>query len=272
MSLVRLLSRLIEMILSAFGVRRDPAPSSQAPDVDLDELEARIGPFERTAWVPDVVDGDGPRAASKFSGIPMLARDEAWPRCPNCSRPMQLFVQLSAAELPKEHAGRLLGGFLQLFYCTSFEPPCESECEAYYPHSRSTLLRLLPAASAVEEHAGAPPSDAFPAKRIVGWRPVMDLPNWAEHEPLGIELSDEESEALDQAGRVTLTGEKLSGWPFWIQGLEYPSCRRCERRMELLFQIDSEQSLPYMFGDLGIGHITQCPEHLDELAFGWACH
>jgi hypothetical protein len=26
-----------------------------------------------------------------------------------------------------------------------------------------------------------------------------------------------------------------------------------------------------MFGDMGIGHITQCPEHLDVVAFGWAC-
>jgi hypothetical protein len=27
-----------------------------------------------------------------------------------------------------------------------------------------------------------------------------------------------------------------------------------------------------MFGDSGIGHITQCPEHKEVLAFGWACH
>jgi hypothetical protein len=26
-----------------------------------------------------------------------------------------------------------------------------------------------------------------------------------------------------------------------------------------------------MFGDAGIGHVTQCREHRDELAFGCAC-
>jgi uncharacterized protein YwqG len=264
--------RLLEAIRRAFGMKSDASPPSSIQNVDLDELEQRLRPFQRAAWLPDVVDGDGLPAASKFSGIPVLGANERWPHCPNCGRPMQLFVQLNAADLPGEQTDRLLGGFLQLFYCTSHEPQCESECEAYRPHSRSTLLRLLPAPSAVAEHTEAPPSDAFAAKRIVGWKTVVDLPNWSEHEPLGIRLSDEESEALDQAERVTLTGEKLAGWPFWIQGVEYPSCRRCARRMELLFQIDSEQNLPYMFGDVGIGHITQCPEHLDELAFGWACH
>jgi hypothetical protein len=41
--------------------------------------------------------------------------------------------------------------------------------------------------------------------------------------------------------------------------------------MEMLFQIDSDQSLPWSLGDAGVGHITQCPKHRDELAFGWAC-
>jgi hypothetical protein len=39
-----------------------------------------------------------------------------------------------------------------------------------------------------------------------------------------------------------------------------------------VFQIDSEDNLPYMFGDVGCAHITQCPEHKEVVAFGWACH
>lgn len=41
--------------------------------------------------------------------------------------------------------------------------------------------------------------------------------------------------------------------------------------MELLFQIASEENLPYTFGDVGVGHVTQCPAHRERLAFGWAC-
>ena len=87
---------------------------------------------------------------------------------------------------------------------------------------------------------------------------------------VGTALTDEEAEALAEQD-FPRSGEKLRGWPAWVQSVEYPSCPECGRRMELLLQIDSEQNLPYMFGDAGIGHITQCPEHRDQLAFGWAC-
>ena len=42
-------------------------------------------------------------------------------------------------------------------------------------------------------------------------------------------------------------------------------------QMRLVFQIDSNDHLLFMFGDLGCGHLTQCPTHEDVLAFGWAC-
>lgn len=65
--------------------------------------------------------------------------------------------------------------------------------------------------------------------------------------------------------------DKLGGWPRWIQGAEYPTCPTCQNSMRVVFQIDSEDHIPYMFGDSGIGHITQCPEHHNVVAFGWAC-
>ena len=66
-------------------------------------------------------------------------------------------------------------------------------------------------------------------------------------------------------------GDKLAGWPAWVQGVEYPNCPRCGRRMAHVFQVDSEDHVPFMFGDAGCGHITQCPEHKEVVAFGWAC-
>ena len=41
--------------------------------------------------------------------------------------------------------------------------------------------------------------------------------------------------------------------------------------MDLVFQLDSEKNVPFMFGDAGVGHITQCPTHKDVVAFTWAC-
>lgn len=87
---------------------------------------------------------------------------------------------------------------------------------------------------------------------------------------VGLQLSDGERDELS-AEAFPLNGEKLLGWPCWVQGPEYPSCPECGERMEMLFQIDSEQNVPWMFGDMGIAHITQCPRHRGQLAFGWAC-
>jgi hypothetical protein len=66
-------------------------------------------------------------------------------------------------------------------------------------------------------------------------------------------------------------GDKLGGWPRWIQFPERPSCALCGAAMDCLFQVDSEDNVPYMFGDMGCGHITQCPTHRDVVTFGWAC-
>ena len=68
-----------------------------------------------------------------------------------------------------------------------------------------------------------------------------------------------------------IEGDKLAGYPNWIQGVEYPNCPECQRRMQFVFQIDSQDNLPVMFGDVGCGHITQCPEHKQILTFSWAC-
>jgi hypothetical protein len=41
--------------------------------------------------------------------------------------------------------------------------------------------------------------------------------------------------------------------------------------MRHVFQLDSEDHLPFLFGDAGTGHLTQCPQHHEVVAFGWAC-
>ena len=239
-------------------------------DIEDLELRRKLVTFRRKAWIPDVVDRDGGPADSKFSGQPFLAPGESWPACGNCGHPMQLFVQLNARDLPAEAGQALDRGILQLFYCTSDAPHCESKCEAFFPNAKSTLVRLLPAQGPALAVTGESPPGMFPPRRIVSWTEVPDYPNWEELGELGVELSDDELDILDELG-VPQSGEKLMGWPAWVQAVEYPLCPDCGRRMEMLFQIDSEENLPYMFGDSGTGHITQCRVHRNRLAFGWAC-
>jgi uncharacterized protein YwqG len=94
---------------------------------------ANIKSYGRRAWKPVVEDKDGSISASKFSGSPYLETGEEYPHCRNCNKPLQLFVQLNLKELPKQIGGEFGEGLLQLFYCTSEEPLCDVECEAFFP-------------------------------------------------------------------------------------------------------------------------------------------
>lgn len=236
----------------------------------MGSIPVSVSQFLRKTWKPVVIEQDGSVTESKFSGKPLLQSGEGWPCCVNCEQPMQLFVQINLDSLPEPLRGQYGTGVLQLFYCTTTQQSCESECEAFFPHSRSTLVRVIPTMTSTTDIAIPIGYDWFPPKLIVDWQVADDYPSWQEADALGVELSDDEGEALYEAGYPRI-GDKLSGWPYWVQGVEYPSCRICGREMRLVFQIDSEDNLPFMFGDSGCGHITQCPEHHAEVAFGWAC-
>jgi len=224
-------------------------------------------PHRRTAYRPDVVEGDDDPKASKLGGTPWLPEGTTHPVCPNCNHPMPLLLQLDVATLPDpaRYGGT---GLLQLFYCTNAEPLCEVDCEAFFPNAKSVVARRVD--STTKGAASAVEGERFEAKRIVGWEATDDYPNWEEGEELGITgLDDATIDALGEDW--PLTGEKLAGWPAWVQGIEYPECTECGEPQALVFQIDSEGLLDYGWGDMGVAHLTQCSAHPDHLSFGWAC-
>jgi hypothetical protein len=47
---------------------------------------------------------------------------------------------------------------------------------------------------------------------------------------------------------------------------------QCATPMTLVFQLASEDNLPFIWGDDGTAHITQCPHHQEQLTFDWACY
>lgn len=240
-------------------------------EVNWEDVKNIIEPHKRKAWFPVTEEQKSAPTSSKFSGIPVLSKDESWPCCSHCDEPMQLFVQLNSQDLP-EAAGTPFGeGVLQVFYCTNWDQECEVECEAYFPFAKSTLVRVVDyEPEAVSSPDISPVKDAFPEKEIVGWEVKEDYPNWEELEDLGCMLSDEQFEFLSEKG-YPKPDDKLLGWPHWVQGVEYPECPDCAKPMKLIFQIDSEDNVPYMFGDSGCAHVTRCEDHKDKLAIAWAC-
>lgn len=238
---------------------------------------------ERPAWRP--ITGDG-ESDSYFGGDPTRIAEHHWPVCRQCSKPMQFFLQLNLGSIPREFDVPLRNGLLQLFYCSSDD----GACETWDPFSGThhVVIQNEDVMNTLR------PSGLEPLAKtsIVGWERFIDLPHPEEHERLGlnyrydfdknvvsvkcedpkIELKDIDID-LNVAESISdaEAGDKLGGWPFWVQSAEYPDCPQCGSQMNLLLQIDSQDNLPYMFGDLGCAHITQCYKHPDVLAFGWAC-
>jgi uncharacterized protein YwqG len=233
----------------------------------------------RPTWIPIVEHGDGELTDSKFSGLPWLAESETWPCCRGCRKPMQLMLQLDLDRLPSDLEPDFGPGLLQLFYCTQNDWEWKTdggECpidDDYQAFSRAHLIRTVRAArtKVVRRPEGL---KAFPPVRIVGWTKAKDYPSYEDYLPLGFDPGQTwGSDTMINMCRQfkCLPGDKLWGWPQFIQGREYPTCPECRTEMTFLFQLDSQCNLPWLFGDVGCGHITLCPIHRHILAFQWAC-
>jgi uncharacterized protein YwqG len=246
------------------------------PETTSPELTKLLNSMVRPVWKPVIKSGDSSEPVSKFAGVAWLPEETKWPVCPNCSKPMQLIVQLNHSTFPEE--SDLFGeGMLQLFYCTNSEPLCEVDCEAFFPFSKSVVVRMVDpkqnGANAIEDQVDG----SLAPKIITGWEKKQDFPGWEEFEEKAedagadIEDMEEEIEEIYDENELTYSGDKLGGWPLWSQSPEYPECPVCGKLMSLVFQIDSDCSTEIQFGDMGTGHITRCKDHPEQVAFGWAC-
>ncbi|WP_444915317.1 DUF1963 domain-containing protein [Microbulbifer sp. TRSA007] len=234
-----------------------------------EELKSKLSPYRKIAWEPQTQEQVTEISDSKFCGMPLLTA-EGWPECGNCNEPMQLFVQLNSKDLPEASNTPFGDGILQVFYCVNENSSCEADCDTWAANSKATLLRILPLNIPAQTEVTLTPSSDYPELKITGWEELEDYPDTFELEELGVELSEDEEDFLCE-DEVPFSGEKLLGWPHWVQGIEYQSCKICNKQMQFIFQIDSSGNIPYMFGDSGCAHISQCTEHKEQLAMAWAC-
>ena len=267
------------------------------PDPARERVINAIGPLKRSAWKPIIREGDGDLRTSKFGGKPWLSAGEHWPSCPNCGNPMRFFFQLNLQEIPAALDQKFGRGILQLFYCTNqvviehnrptdstfirFENPlegtvryfeytgCENECFVRIVQSDGVPAEFeIPQTG---ESMSKLREGEFPPRLIVDWQEVDDYPNGEEIEIQGISISGDDLDFFDDIGMYP-QGDKLAGWTAWVQFKECPDCPICHQKMEqLIFQLDSDDNIPFLWGDCGKGYILQCADHKEQVAFVWQC-
>jgi hypothetical protein len=233
----------------------------------------------RPIWLPLTQQGEDRAATSKYGGIPWLSQSESWPACNHCHRAMHLFLQINLQEPPADVGGRFGQGMIQFFYCKRRD--CVEDCGGKLPPDDMSVVRLvdLDAPGRPGSHDEGP-EDLLPAVLIVDWKKQIDYhPDPNELDALRIELTQEERDLFEGWGLLE-TGDKLAGWPAWIQASEPMLCRTCGQEMQHVFQFEPHIHLNYSFGqeffarpvDVGCGWLFQCPEHKGQLAFTWQCH
>lgn len=188
---------------------------------------------------------------------------------------MPLFVQLNIDSLPADARSQfpdvLHGKLLQFFYCTA--KGCNNDDFSGFAGNMLTRFLSLEGTTFILGDT----KQVFPAKRIESWRTVKEIPYANE---AFLHNDNEEDQQLiedyehycNQLQKPLLhSGEKLFGWPDWVQDVIYPHCSVCSTPMQYLFQIGSEDNIDFMFGDSGVGHIYMCSDHPDKPAFYWSC-
>jgi len=237
------------------------------------------GPADlRSSWLPRVKPAhDIPISDTKFGGVPFLKSDEKWPACSACKKNLTFFFQLRGSDVPIELVNQHVKEqeLLQMFVCTD----TDGNCDTYESFAGSHCIRLVDPSAvraadvATIRLAAGQARDSWLERKLLGWKRTVDIPHCDDYELYGLPATnDDEDEQFDDDDEASsYSGEKLSGFPAWVQGNEQPECPQCNTTMDFVFQVPSEGLFDYLFGDCGIGHITQCPNHKEVLAFRWAC-
>ncbi|MEU6789565.1 ankyrin repeat domain-containing protein [Nonomuraea angiospora] len=245
-------TEIVRMLGAAGATARTPAAIAKA-------TRQKLAASTRSAWIPQL---DGPAATgdpSQFGGLPWLRSTEVWPACGCCEAPLTFFVQIDLSRTPKAAREAFGVGLLQLFHCTT--------CNPYRPFSSGDVVRIVDPADAVTPAKEPEGARVLPVRPITGWaRAVKDYPYREADESA---LLPDEREVVFTLNRQ---GDKLGGWPNWVQDPDYPRCPHGDHRMTRpLLQIDSNHGVAHTWGDNGVGFIVQCPQHRGEVTFLWQC-
>ncbi|SEG48823.1 Ankyrin repeat [Thermomonospora echinospora] len=242
-------TEIVQMLRAAGATARTAAAIERS-------TRKKLADQARTAWTPRLSTAAAPGDPSCFGGLPWLRQGEEWPCCARCQAPLTFVVQVDLGRTPKA-AREIFGeGLLQLFHCTTCMPSAVTDIRQ---------VRVIDPAGTAVPDAVPDKAEIFPARPIVGWgHAVKDYPYRDGDE--SVLLPEERGAAF----RLNRQGDKLGGWPNWVQDANYPTCPQGapHRMTQLVLQICSGEGVPHTWGDNGLGFVVRCPKHR-RVGFDW---
>jgi uncharacterized protein YwqG len=223
---------------------------------------------------------------SKIGGLPYWPKDQVYPRNP-AGNPLFFLAQLNFREIPAL-PGFPLSGILQFFilnddlYGMNMDQLDDNQNFRVVYHTEPLLAdELLESAFPFwpQPWGYTPiPGDASFALDFAVDEEWLGPPDyWFDEvypEAFLTALGEKQEEAMDffyELGSKS-SGHKVGGYAFFTQ------CdpRKLEIPMQLLFQLDSDNDIDSMWGDMGIGNFFILPEDLktlrfDRVLFHWDC-
>ncbi|GKT35320.1 Protein of unknown function DUF1963 like protein [Aduncisulcus paluster] len=255
----------------------------EAPtDSELQSIFQAIKPFEKIKYsamispdIPDEEDTD--HLCSKYGGKrPYISEQHPYPVCPHDNIPLCFFFQLSVSDIPEDirPASLSAGSLIQLFKC-SLEDECRGSLREGGADDPEYVCRLVtpPAETAISVYPTT--VESIRCRKVIEWSPCICYPNSTEFfETTSDDVIDEWSDYLFEGleAKFEYVGDGICGYADWIQGVDFRECPVCGAASELVYHMESNDCLDYMFGDLGACQIVVCPEHGDCVQMVWACH
>lgn len=124
----------------------------------------------------------------------------------------------------------------------------------------------------------------LPILKITDWKKINDYPDIytlgldkeIQEKYSGIQDIDDLADILSEDfGFKCRYKHKILGYPNWIQHEELHHCKKCSKKMKMIFQMDSiwgEDKYEWLWGDAGNIHVYQCPKHHNFLDYDYQCH
>lgn len=229
--------------------------------------------------------GESALWSSKVGGKPYMPKGTAWPVAPD-GKELFFLAQINFAEAPAL-APFPAKGILQFFindddlYGMDFDDGENPDTfrVLFYPEvvqDKSALQTSFPKLRDYDDLLPHHPEESYPL-RFETEEEVAGMTDYRFHRHFGTDFfqqfGEQEWQVMNDFGKsVRPQGHKIGGYAYFTQD----DPRRPEDPMLLLFQLDSDEGMDLMWGDMGVGHFFIREKDLLALDFSrvlydWDC-